>query len=68
MESPIAHVIRAAAKYLMQSLLALVAHSHPHPHPHPRPRQCDKQSCDPCHPNTAGYTVLAKTVLEALGV
>lgn len=30
--------------------------------------QCDKQSCDPCHPNVAGYTVLAKTVMEGLGL
>ena len=30
--------------------------------------QCDKQSCDPCHPNVAGYTVLASTVLKALAL
>lgn len=30
--------------------------------------QCDGQSCDPCHPNVNGYTVLAATVMKALGL
>ena len=30
--------------------------------------QCDSQSCDPCHPNNAGYTVLAATVMNGLGL
>jgi hypothetical protein len=30
--------------------------------------QCDSQSCDPCHPNNAGYTVLAATVMQGLGL
>jgi lysophospholipase L1-like esterase len=28
--------------------------------------QCDPQSCDACHPNANGYTVLAKTILDAV--
>jgi len=30
--------------------------------------QCDKQSCDPCHPNDSGYTVLAKTIMEGINL
>lgn len=30
--------------------------------------QCDKQSCDPCHPNDSGYTVLAAAVMEGMGL
>ena len=30
--------------------------------------QCDAQSCDPCHPNNAGYTVLASSVMQGLGL
>jgi hypothetical protein len=29
---------------------------------------CDSQSCDPIHPNNAGYTVIAATVMEGLGL
>ena len=30
--------------------------------------QCDSQSCDPCHPNNSGYTVLAATILKGMGL
>ena len=30
--------------------------------------QCDAQSCDPCHPNDSGYTVLAAAVLKAMAL
>jgi lysophospholipase L1-like esterase len=30
--------------------------------------QCDQQSCDPCHPNDVGYTVLAKAIMAGLGL
>lgn len=29
---------------------------------------CDSQSCDQCHPNNNGYTQLAKTVVQGLGL
>ena len=29
---------------------------------------CDKQSCDPCHPNDDGYTVLAAAVMAGMGL
>ena len=32
------------------------------------PLWCDKQSCDQCHPNNNGYTVLASTVKAGLGL
>ena len=30
--------------------------------------QCDAQSCDPCHPNDQGYTVLAATIMAGIGL
>ena len=32
------------------------------------PLWCDKQSCDQCHPNNNGYTVLASAVKAGLGI
>lgn len=30
--------------------------------------QCDAQSCDPCHPNDQGYTVMAATIMQGMGL
>jgi hypothetical protein len=30
--------------------------------------QCDAQSCDPCHPNDQGYTVMAATIMAGMGL